>query len=546
MENVQYENATEEGDSHGGRTTLARRESAEGHVAAKRHRRVSNLAVAGLVLSVVLYRFSYTMADPDLWGHLTFGNLVWRSGAVALPDPFSYMTAGSRWVNHEWLFEVLLHLLFVLAGPTGLIVVKLAVSLGMFGLLYHHLRLQGMTTLRVCIVLLLVLHAFLPSLILVRPQTASFLLFLLTLLIIHAVSRGRVGWAWAAPPLFALWANLHGGFLAGLGVLVIWAAAMLGARWASGRTRAPQPTALAVLALLGSSLLATALNPYGIELWRFLVRTAFGTRPEITEWQPLALTTPYGLGYAALVALGAWGVLNSSRERKPALMAVLVVTVLLPLTAIRHTPLAALAVAVLAGEHINDAWERWSPSRSSRQDSARSPWDVRLSAVALVGAAVLVALSVPHLSCIRVDPAQGLGYPARAIGLIKRSGATGNLAITFGWGEYAIYHIGPAIRVSIDGRRETVYPPQAYLESMRFLAGQGDWDALLRSHRTDLALVPVGSAAFNLLKLEPGWQLLYEDALAGLFGHAGASASDAVGRTKPPDLPADGSGLCFP
>ena len=37
-------------------------------------------------------------------------------------------------------------------------------------------------------------------------------------------------------------------------------------------------------------------------------------------------------------------------------------------------------------------------------------------------------------------------------------GLSGNLWTSFDWGEYAIWHFGPVLRVSIDGRRETVYP----------------------------------------------------------------------------------------
>ena len=35
--------------------------------------------------------------------------------------------------------------------------------------------------------------------------------------------------------------------------------------------------------------------------------------------------------------------------------------------------------------------------------------------------------------------------------------ASGRLLTTFDWGEYAIWHFGPRLKVSIDGRRETVY-----------------------------------------------------------------------------------------
>ncbi len=45
----------------------------------------------------------------------------------------------------------------------------------------------------------------------------------------------------------------------------------------------------------------------------------------------------------------------------------------------------------------------------------------------------------------------------RAVALLKQSGAGGNMAVPFDWGEYVLWHLGPAIKVSIDGRRETLY-----------------------------------------------------------------------------------------
>jgi hypothetical protein len=90
-------------------------------------------------MSLVFYRFSETIADPDLWGHVTFGRVVWHTGAVSQPDPFSYVTAGRLWLNHEWLSEVIFYLAFDAMGPLGLILLKTAVSLVVFGLLYRQL-----------------------------------------------------------------------------------------------------------------------------------------------------------------------------------------------------------------------------------------------------------------------------------------------------------------------------------------------------------------------------------------------------------------------
>jgi hypothetical protein len=57
------------------------------------------------------------------------------------------------------------------------------------------------------------------------------------------------------------------------------------------------------------------------------------------------------------------------------------------------------------------------------------------------------------LHCIPIDDDWAPDVEAAA----SLAGTTGRLWTTFNWGEYAIWHFGPALRVSIDGRRETVY-----------------------------------------------------------------------------------------
>ena len=508
----------------------------------------AHIAVVAAVMSLVFYRFSETIADPALWGHVTFGRVVWHSGAVSQPDPFSFVTAGHLWLNHEWLSEVIFYLAFAAMGPLGLILLKTAISLIVFALLYYHLCRQGLPPLRAGLIVLAVVHFFLISLITARTLFFSYPLFLVVLIMVRRLTRGETSWAWTLPPLFALWANLHPGFLAGIGVLGIWSFTELATRSLSGRRREipHRPSARVILTVLTASALATTLNPFGLDLWRFLYRTATVPRPDITEWQPLALMTPYGLAYAAYVAVAAWGLLYSRRERPPALLAVLIVTIVLPLIAIRHTPLAALGIAALAGEHISDALGRASAAKSGRRPGDPGRIQVAATVLLLAGAELLITLSVPHFSCIRLEPAIGGSYPARVIGLIKKSGVRGNLAIHFDWGEYAIYHLGPSVKVSVDGRRETAYPRAVYIENQNFMHGRGDWDALLKNHDTHLALVKSGSPTFNLMKLKPGWHLIYEDPLAGLFGRDGLAATEAIGRTAPPRLPYDGAGSCFP
>jgi hypothetical protein len=504
-------------------------------------------SVVGLVMGALTLWLSRTVADPDLWGHVKFGEDIWASGRVVHRDPYSYLTGDQPWVNHEWLSETVFYLVFRLSGSAGLVVLKTALSLVIVGLIYRHLCRQGLTPLRAGIVLLLAAFLLPVGLGTVRPQLFTYLGFTLLLLMIHAAKHGRRGWLRGAPLLFALWVNAHGGFLVGAAVLLGWAIVHAGA--AAWRTSHPVaggeragPVSLA--AVLLASGLATLLNPYGAGLLAFLVQPATVVRPEITEWEPLRVASLAGLGYLAILALGVASVALSRRPRQPSALVLLLGVALLPLTAFRHAPLVALAVPLLAGEHIADAWRR---GIGDRDGAPAGPWARRgLAGASLAAAVLLVAGSVPSFRCPALNPGVGGGYPARAVGLLRESGAQGNLAVFFTWGEYAIWHLAPRIKVSWDGRRETVYSEHAHRVNLDFLRGAGAWDALLTEHPTDLALVPAGAAAFNLLKLHPGWVLVYEDALSGLFARQGSPLVERIRGTPPPPVPHDGSGLCFP
>jgi len=129
---------------------------------------------------------------------------------------------------------------------------------------------------------------------------------------------------------------------------------------------------------------------------------------------------------------------------------------------------------------------------------------------------------------------------------MRSAGIRGHLATFFDWGEYIIWHLSPAVRVSIDGRRETVYSPEAYERSLRFLSGIGEWDSILDDPRTDMALIGRNHPTSKLMPLKSGWVLLYEDSFSALYARSDSPQAEAIRKTAPSTLPPDGSGLCFP
>jgi hypothetical protein len=494
-----------------------------------------------LIAAFCLFWFSDTIADPDLWGHVRFGQDILGRRQVEIADLYSYRTAGQRWINHEWLAEVIFAQLYDRSGPSGLVIFKLAFSMLLVGLSFFYLRRHAAGAYASAILLVIASIPFRMGLGTVRPQIFTYLFFYLELVILaHGHARSR--WLWILPFLFAIWVNLHGGVLAGAGILAIWLVfKSVPGRQGKSRWDPLQPGSWTHLAAIGLACGGALLvNPYGPGLIFFLLRTATVARPEIREWVPLALTSVPGLIYGALVTLGVGGIFGSRRPRDPAGVVIFIVTAALPLVSARHYPLFVLALIVLAGPHIADVWNRWRRPPWLRPGSKRS-----VTAVSWLVSAILIALSLPHFTCIRVEPFY-FAYPVRAVALLNASRISGNMAVPFDWGEYVIWHLGPAIKVSIDGRRETIYSDAAYQQARDFERGAGDWNALLSTPRTDLVLVANGSPPANLLGLTPGWVPLYRDRFSILFVRAGLPMIEQVMQTHVPDLPDDGAGLCFP
>jgi hypothetical protein len=414
------------------------------------------------------------------------------------------------------------------------------------GLLYGYLLRRGVGPASSAAVVILSLLLVAPGLWTVRPHAFTYLCLALLLLILAAAERGRVGWLWALPPLFALWTNLHGGFLAGVGLLLLWSLVHLGTSLLRSRAAglAPARPRLTAAAAVTAGLLATLANPYGLRLWAFLLRTAAVPRPEISEWQPLRVVSVEGGIYLALVTVTWLGMACTRRRRSPAMLSLLAVLSVLPLAAYRHAMLFALAVPLLAGEQIADLAARRLPRRPQRSPRALArtlaPWLAGLSCLA---AAALLVIWWPKVNIIALGR---LGYPVRAVALMRESGVAGNLAVDFDWGEYVLWHLGPQVKVSVDGRRETVYAEPVYQQSLDLMFGRNDWDAVLDEHDTDMALVSKGRPAYNLMLLKPGWTLVYEDPLCALFAPEHSALADRLLATAPPDLPYDGEGLAFP
>ncbi len=147
----------------------------------------------------------------------------------------------------------------------------------------------------------------------------------------------------------------------------------------------------------------------------------------------------------------------------------------------------------------------------------------------VAGALIFIALRglAASAACIRIDP-RGTPDP-EALAFFRDSGAHGRLLVWFDWGEYALWHLSPALRVSIDGRRETVYSADLQDRHLRFFFDAPGGAALPEALAADYIWVPKELPAAQRLRSR-GWAVAFEGARSVVFARtpAGFAPTRAV------------------
>ena len=216
------------------------------------------------------------LADPDIGWHIRTGELMLSTHAIPRTDPFSSTMHGQQWFAWEWLYDLVLGILYRACGLNGVVWLCALIVAATFTLLLSQLLRRG-TGLLLAIVLMLLAEAAATIHLFARPHIVSWLLVLLWF---GALERWESGGAprwlpWFFPVSMVLWVNVHGGWLFGLALLAIYVGAAvvesLRDSDAFAALRAAQRARRMAWAW-GASALATLANPFGWNLHAHIYR----------------------------------------------------------------------------------------------------------------------------------------------------------------------------------------------------------------------------------------------------------------------------------
>jgi hypothetical protein len=267
-----------------------------------------------------------------------------------------------------------------------------------------------------------------------------------------------------------------------------------------------------LIAVVMSAGLATALNPYGVRLWWFLLDTVRMNRPYIEEWQPVYRLPSWAWLFWLLPASLAVVAAIRSKFRFDSRYALVVLFLAgTSLVVSRLDAFFMLAVVFLMAEPLAANWQH-------RTVDVPAQTRIQLLSPAL---AVMVIAALPLIAnrATRIE----IGHPPmperEAVEFIQRAGVRGRVLVWFDWGEYVIWHFSPRLRVSIDGRRETVYSDEVIASHMAFYLGDSKDIDLPTRIAADYIWVPKWIPVVPKLR-DNGWAPVFEGPQSIIMAHS--------------------------
>ncbi len=460
--------------------------------------------------------------DPDLWWHLQTGQDIVASRAIPQTDIYSFTRAGSEWVTHEWLSEVLIYAVYRVSGWAGLLAVFSGFITAAFYLVYR--RSTGKPYIAAFAILLAVAAS--SPLFGVRPQMITLLLASTFIAFLTSYSNdGKSRRLFWMVPLMLLWVNLHAGYALGLGLIGLYLVSI-----AFDRKWDLIPRLLMTLIACAA---VVPLNPNGFRMFSYPLETLRSPSMAafIQEWASPNFHQPMFLPLALFIFLLVAVLALSSKRLRASEVFLLFVTGLAALRSARHIPIFALIATPIFAQQV---WElivaRGWELRLIAPQGSEPRTAVLLAVLLLLAPAVLDIALIKHFVTNQAVY-EAKNYPQAAVNFLESKKLPGPIYNRYGWGGYLIRRFHGAYPVYIDGRAD-VYGDQFMYEAFNTYDGGTGWFEPLDRLSIRTVLISPDAPLASLLRNDQEWLKVYEDEQAIIFTRSQVDKTLTVSNSR--------------
>lgn len=462
---------------------------------------------AAILLLAVFASCVPTNPSADMWWHLSTGRYILQNHSVPHADPFSLTISGRPWTAHEWLSGVIFYFAYSLIGSAGLLLLTAFVLTLAFWLAYQ--RSGGPLLGRILALVLGVATA--SPIFSVRPQIFTYLLAAVFLLVLSRYfETGSYKLLFLLPLLTILWVNLHGGYVLGVTLILLFAAGAV-ADWFAGLAGGSTTKRRVVLLLLTciACLIVVPLNPNGFAMYTYPVVTLkdWGAQTDIFEWRSPDFHLSIFRPFAALMFLAVAVLALSPKRPRPSQVLLFIFFSLAALYSMRNLPFFVLVAFPLLAEY------------AFLPDWKLPAWSLRLRKAFQVAAVLLVAVVCGEIVSASIgtelDREQSR-FPARAASFLDAQKLPAPLFNAYDFGGYLIWRLYPRYRVYIDGRTD-LYGHTFLDNFIQVYQVNADPRPALDRDGIRTVLVEPRSNLASFLRTQNDWKRVYEDPFAVIF-----------------------------
>lgn len=490
------------------------------------------------IVASVVFPERMINADGDMLRHIRHGEQMLETGRLIHADPFSYTRGGDPFVGFEYGSQLVYALVHRMAGLAGVAIFAGLLIATAYALLARFMLSRGVDPLLTYVtgIAAAVLGSVHWS---ARPHLFTLVGVMLVLHFLESPPRRDWRRLGAAFLLFAVWANLHGGFVFGFVLLGIYfaggAVEMLLAMRRGGDPEEWKQRAISYLALGLAGLAGTFLTPNGIALHQHIIGF-FGERFLMDNTQEF-LSPDFHTLVGKLLMLALLGVLAlfALTPPRPDFRRLLLVLALVyfSLDARRNIQLFGATVLPILAIQYDALWRRrpdWRGIGAVFERDAKLgrtlPYVALLALIFAVVAAGRGTVAGRQLVPNALDATE---FPIAIVERARAERLEGRIFHDFVWGGYILY-AWPEQKVFIDGGTD-FYGPALLKTYMDVAALRPGWRDTLRSRDISLILVaPTTTFAHEVLR-QPGWAVRDCDATAVLIqrmGSALVAAPDSI------------------
>jgi len=455
-----------------------------------------------VLLLLVLIMAARTPLDSDMWWHLRAGEETLLNKEVYSEDTFSFTRDGDPWLNHSWLSQVIMYLLYSAGSYKALTIWVGVCAMASIGLVYFqmegHRIIRMMTGVLAGIVASVVWSP--------RPQIMSLVLFAVVSYLIYLYKWKKSNRLWLLPLIFILWSNLHGGYVLG----IILTGVVMGGEIFNKLQVDNKPEYLSwkEIRVLGIwimvCLLAVLINPFGFGMWKIPFNTigVESLQNLISEWaspdfhqfyqQPMlwmlfGVMAAIGLSkrridgsdLASLIVFG-WGALIARRNFGP--------------FALVTAPILTRHLAPVLEEFKTVIEVKFSSVRGLSSSISESNQKMKPGSRYAINFILLVLLSVTAIwkiydvsSPLFVEQNERTEFPVDAVEKLKGASETGQIFNEYNWGGYLIWNLRD-FKIFVDGRTD-LFGDEIIGEWVEIINAEENWQKKLDLWEIDYVLI---------------------------------------------------------